>query len=55
MPKYVTLDPRLSAADLERRYRSAQEPQEPQERSWWQILWLLSRGQSARAVAQCTG
>jgi transposase len=52
MPKYVTLTPHLSTDDLERRYRSAQEPH---ERSWWQILWLLSRSQSARQVAQSTG
>jgi transposase len=52
MPKYVTLHAHLSIDDLERRYRSAHEPH---ERSWWQILWRLSRGQSARQVAQSTG
>jgi transposase len=52
MPKRVTLRPHLSPDDLERRYRRAHEPH---ERSWWQILWLLSRGQSARQVAQSTG
>jgi hypothetical protein len=41
MPKPVTLQPHLSADDLERRYRSAHEPH---ERSWWQILWLLPLG-----------
>src|SRR5215831_7363839 len=52
MPKQVTLHPHLSTDDLERRYRSAHEPH---ERSWWQMLWLLSRGQTARQVAQSTG
>jgi transposase len=52
MPKYVTLTPHLSSDALDRRYRSAHEPP---ERSWWQILWLLSRGQSARQAAQSTG
>jgi transposase len=52
MPRHVTLQPHLSTDDLERRYRSAQEPH---ERSWWQMLWLLSRGQTARQVAQSTG
>jgi transposase len=44
--------PHLPSEDLERRYRSAHEPH---ERSWWQILWLLSRGQTARQVAESTG
>ncbi len=52
MSKYVTLSSHLTIEELERRYRSAHDPH---ERSWWQILWLLSRGQSARAVAQSTG
>jgi hypothetical protein len=51
MPKYVTLLPHLSSEQLAQRYRSAHEPH---ERSWWQILWLLSRGLSARQVAQST-
>jgi transposase len=52
MPRHVTLRPHLPSDELERRYRSAHEPH---ERSWWQMLWLLSRGQSARQVAQSTG
>ena len=51
MPKHVRLLPHLSGEQLAQRYRSAHEPH---ERSWWQILWLLSRGQSARQVAQST-
>lgn len=42
----------LSVADLEHRYRAAYEPH---ERSWWQILWLLARGQTATAIADSTG
>jgi hypothetical protein len=52
MPKCVTVLPHLTTSELEMRYRRAQEPH---ERSWWQILWLLSRGQTARHVAQSTG
>jgi transposase len=52
MPRHVTLHPHLTTEELERRYRSEHEPH---ERSWWQILWLLSRRQSARQVAQSTG
>lgn len=52
MGKQVQLADHLSTDELERRYRAATEAT---ERSWWQILWLLSRGQTARAVAESTG
>src|SRR5258708_39850073 len=52
MPRHIILAPYLSSDELERRYRNAHEPH---ERSWWQILWLLSRGQRARQVAESTG
>jgi len=42
----------LSVDDLEQRYRAAHEPH---KRSWWQILWLLARGQTATATADSTG
>ncbi len=42
----------LTTDELEQRYRQAREPH---ERSWWQILWLLSRGRTAKAVAESTG
>src|SRR5260221_2156334 len=42
----------LSVDDLEKRCRAAHEPH---ERSWWQILWLLARGQTATAIAESTG
>lgn len=44
MPRHVTLHPHLSTEELEQRYRQGQKPH---ERSWWQMLWLLSRGQMA--------
>jgi hypothetical protein len=48
----VRIAPQLTTDQLEQRYRAAKEPH---ERSWWQILWLLSRGQTAQAVAQSNG
>ena len=42
----------MAADELERRYRAAKEPH---ERSWWQILWLLAKGQTAAAAAESTG
>jgi transposase len=48
----IHLTAHLAVDELERRYRQASEPH---ERSWWQILWLLSRGQTAKAVAESTG
>jgi hypothetical protein len=41
----------LSVDELEQRYRAAHEPH---ERTWWQIRWLLSRGQTAIAIAEST-
>jgi transposase len=52
MGKKLQLVAHLSTDDLARRYRHAAEAT---ERSWWQILWLLARGQSAPAVADSTG
>ena len=48
----MRLEPHLEVDELERRYRAAKEPHEC---SWWQILWLLARGQTAAAVAKSTG
>ena len=50
----MRLEPHLAVDALERRYRAAKEPH---ERSWWQILWLLAKGQTATAaaVAESTG
>jgi hypothetical protein len=52
MARHIHLQPHLSVDDLERRYRAAKEPH---ERSWWQILWLLSQGHTAVAVSAVTG
>src|SRR5260370_17450953 len=52
MSRRIHLATHLSVADLEQRYRAAYEPH---ERSWWQILWLLARGQTAIAMADSTG
>ena len=52
MPRHIHLHPHLSVVELERRYRSAHDPN---ERTWWQILWLLSRGHTAVDVAHVTG
>lgn len=47
MPRHIRLEPHLTVDELERRYQGAQEPH---ERSWFQILWLLAKGQTATAV-----
>lgn len=52
MGRHIYLATHLSVAELEQRYRAAYEPH---ERSWWQILWLLGRGQTATAIAEITG
>jgi hypothetical protein len=41
-----------SVNELEQRYRAAHEPR---ERTWWQILWLLTLGQTATAIVEITG
>src|SRR5258705_13611786 len=52
MSRHLHLATHLSVAALEQRSRAAHEPP---ERSWWQILWLLARGQTATAIADTTG
>ncbi len=52
MARHIHLQPHLSVDELERRYRAAKEPN---ERSWWQILWLLSQGHTAVQIAAVTG
>jgi len=52
MARRIHLRPDLSVDELERRYRVAKEPH---ERTWWQILWLLARGQLAKDIAESTG
>ncbi len=48
----IHLASHLTIDELEARYRRAHEPT---ERSRWQILWLLSRDQTAKLVAESTG
>ena len=52
LTRRIRLDPHLTVVELERRYRAAKEPH---ERSWYQILWLLGKGQFAREIAESTG
>src|SRR6185437_4450857 len=52
MPRHIRLEPHLTVDELERRYRGAQEPH---ERSWFQILWLLAKGHTATEIAESTG
>jgi hypothetical protein len=42
----------LSVDELEARSRAAKDPH---ARTWWQILWLLAWGRSAREIAEVTG
>jgi hypothetical protein len=52
MARRIHLQPHLRVAELERRYRTAKEPN---ERTWWQILWLLAQGRTATELATVTG
>ena len=52
MPRRIHLQPHLSVAELARRYRTTKEPN---ERTWWQILWLLAQGRTATELAAVTG
>src|SRR5258706_5494432 len=51
MSRHIHLATHLSVADLEQRYRAAHEPH---ERTWWQMLWLLAKGQTATTIAENT-
>src|SRR5260370_27668647 len=52
MARHIHLQPHLSVDDLERRYRAAKEPN---ERTWWQLLWLLAQGRTATELSAVTG
>lgn len=52
MGKKIQLASHFSVEELEHQYRHASEPT---ERSRWQIVWLVSQGQTAREVAASTG
>ncbi len=52
MLRRIHLEPHLTVDELERRSRGAQEPH---ERSWFQIIWLLAKGETATSIAESTG
>src|SRR5690348_12640789 len=52
MGRHIHLHPHLSVVELEQRYRSAKEPN---ERTWWQILWLLAQGHTATELSRIIG
>lgn len=52
MAQRMALAPHLSAEELHRRYRKAEDPV---ARSQWQILWLLATGRPTAEVATTTG
>lgn len=52
MGRRISLEPHCAVEELGWRYRAAQEPH---ERSWWQILWLLGKGHTAAEIAESTG
>ena len=52
MGKRISIRADLSAEELERRYRQAQDPV---ARSQWQIVWLLARGRPSEQVGETTG
>lgn len=52
MARRIHLQPYLSIDELEHRYRTAKEPN---ERTWWQILWLLAQGRTATDLSAVIG
>jgi transposase len=52
MPRYTTVAPHVSVADLGARYRQSHDPV---ERSHWQALWLVAQGRRVPDVAAIVG
>jgi transposase len=52
MGRHIHLQTHLPLDELERRYRTAQDPH---EHVWWQVLWLLAQGRTATELAGVTG
>ena len=52
MPKTIKIVPHLGSEELEHRYRKARDPV---LRSHYQILWLISEGNTTRRVMEATG
>ncbi len=52
MPKRIIIEPNLSLAELEARYRKSKDVV---ERTRWQAVWLLAQGKTTNEVAEITG
>ncbi len=52
MTRRISLEPHLSIDELEHSYRAAKEPN---ERTWWWILWLLPKGRTATELSAVIG
>lgn len=52
MANRIPLDPHLTTAELEQRYRACRQVP---EQIHWQMLWLVSQGHTCPAVARLTG
>jgi transposase len=52
MPKKIKLEPHLGSKELENRYRKARDPV---LRSHYQILWLISEGETTTRIMESTG
>jgi transposase len=52
MPRYATVAPHLSVAELQHRYRHTRDPV---ERTHWQIIWLIASGSRVPEVARVVG
>ncbi len=52
MGRHISVQPHLSIDELEHRYRTAKESN---ERTWWQILWLLAQGRTATELSAVIG
>lgn len=52
MARKLTVAPHLTVAELEQRYRGAEDRV---AHSQWQMLWLLAQGMPTREVARVTG
>lgn len=51
MSRRIRVEGHLSTEELQQRYRSATHPA---EKMYWQVLWLISKGESAEEVAGVT-
>lgn len=52
MPRYATVTPHLSVAELAVRYRQAHDPV---ARTHWQLIWLVAQGHRVPEVAAVVG